>query len=70
LVAGKDHIFLIGGLLSNNDASNDIYAFQPESGEWSLLKPQGAELPPLESFGAVMVNSGDEEKIIIAFGFN
>lgn len=27
LVAGKDHIYLIGGLLSNNDASNDIFAF-------------------------------------------
>jgi hypothetical protein len=34
------------------------------------LKPQGAVLPPLESFGAVAVSSADEEKIIIAFGFS
>lgn len=34
------------------------------------MNPQGVKLPPLESFGAVVVQSADEEKIIIAFGFN
>ena len=70
LVAAKNRIYLIGGLLSNNDASDDIFEFNPDSNEWALIKPEGAKLPPLESFGAVAVQSADEEKIIIAFGFN
>jgi hypothetical protein len=34
------------------------------------LKPEGPKFPPLESFSAVLINNGAEEKIVIAFGFN
>ncbi len=39
LIATKDKIYLIGGLLANNEASNDIYAFDPENNLWELKKP-------------------------------
>lgn len=70
LVAGKDKIYLIGGLLKNTDPSNEICEFDPATCEWKKLCPEGVELPPLESFSSIMTTSNDEEKIIIAFGFN
>jgi len=33
------------------------------------LKPEGLTLPPIESFGAVLVDD-KEERIIVAFGFD
>jgi N-acetylneuraminic acid mutarotase len=39
LIATKDKIYLIGGLLANNEASNDIYAFDPDNNLWELKKP-------------------------------
>jgi N-acetylneuraminic acid mutarotase len=69
LLSGKDRIYLIGGLKANNEASNDIFEFNPATEEWRKLKPEGVSLPPIESFGAVLIN-GAEEKIVIAFGFN
>ena len=58
LLSTKSHIYLIGGLLINNMASNDIYRFDPEAQTWELMKPEGDKLPNLESFGAAVVTSG------------
>lgn len=69
LLGGKDRIYLVGGLQGNNSATNSIFEFNPEAREWKLLKPEGPTLPPMESFGAVLIQ-GAEERIIIAFGFN
>lgn len=69
LLATKARIYLIGGLKGNNEASNEIFEFHPESSEWTLLHPEGSQLPPIESFSAVTV-SKEEERIIIGFGFN
>ena len=70
MVSGKERIYLIGGLLKNNDPSNEIFEFNPTTKEWKKIVPEGVELPPLESFSSLMISSNDEEKIIIAFGFN
>lgn len=64
------HIYLIGGILINNIASSDIYRFAQETNTWELMKPEGIQLPPLESFGATTVTIAGEERIIIVFGFN
>jgi hypothetical protein len=59
LLSGKDRIYLIGGLQANNQASNDIFAFDPRSREWTLLKPEGVTLPPIESFGSVLITGAE-----------
>jgi N-acetylneuraminic acid mutarotase len=69
LLGGKDKIYLIGGLKANDEASNEIYEFDPKTSEWTLVKPEGVKLPALESFSSALLSSA-EEKIIIAFGFN
>lgn len=70
LLGGKEKIYLVGGLKGNNEASSEIFAFNPANEEWTLLRPEGVKLPPIESFAAVIVSKGDEERIIIGFGFN
>ncbi len=70
LVSTESHLYLIGGLLINNTASNDIYQFDPATHLWTLLKPTGLALPPLESFGAVSVKTNGEDRTVIAFGFD
>lgn len=47
LLGGKTNIYLVGGLLNNNQASNQIYAFDPATKEWKLLKPEGVKLPAI-----------------------
>jgi hypothetical protein len=47
LLGGKTKIYLIGGLKANDEASNEIYEFDPSNSEWTLLKPEGTEFPPL-----------------------
>lgn len=47
LLAGKNRIFLVGGLLKNDEASSDICSFDTVSQQWELLKPEGTKLPPL-----------------------
>lgn len=47
LVSTKSHIYLIGGILLNNSASNDIFRFDPKTQIWELMVPEGDKLPPL-----------------------
>jgi hypothetical protein len=35
------------GIKANDEASNEIYEFDPSNSEWTLLKPEGPEFPPL-----------------------
>lgn len=39
LLGGKEKIYLIGGLKANDEASNEIYEFDPATTEWTLIKP-------------------------------
>lgn len=63
-------MYLIGGLNHSGSATNDIWAYSPAEEKWEKLAPEGVTLPPLESFGSRVVTSGEEERIIIAMGFN
>lgn len=56
LLGGKTHIFLVGGLLKNDQASNEMFRFDPVTSSWDRLQPEGAKLPALESFSAVLVS--------------
>lgn len=70
LVSTRTHVYLIGGLNHSGSASDEIWAYSPAEEKWEKVVPEGAKLPPIESFGAVVVSAGEEERIVIACGFN
>lgn len=39
LIGAKNRIYLIGGLSSNVQSSNQIYEFNPEDNSWVTLEP-------------------------------
>ena len=41
LIGGKQKIYLIGGLVSDVQSSNQIYEYHPAKNSWTLLKPEG-----------------------------
>jgi hypothetical protein len=59
LLATKRKVYLVGGLKGNNEASNEIFEYDPEGNHWTLVRPEGAQMPPIESFAAVTVGRGE-----------
>lgn len=47
LVGINSKIYLIGGIRSSVDISNEIHVYDIVSCEWERLHPKGAEFPPL-----------------------
>lgn len=39
LVGTKEKLYLVGGLHSDIDGSNDIYSFHPDDKKWEEVKP-------------------------------
>ena len=70
LIGGKKYIYLVGGLSSDIHSSNQIFEFNTEKRVWKLLKPEGDKLPEIDSFGCAYIANGEEEKIVIACGYD
>ena len=70
LIGGRRRIYLVCGLSSDVRSSNEIFEFDAEKCIWKLLKPEGDKLPEIDSFGCAYISNGEEERIIIACGYD
>ena len=66
MVCYNNCIYLVGGIKGGAEDSNEIYMFSIAEGRWLKLEPQGAVLPPIDSFGCVLF----ADKIYLLCGYN
>jgi len=47
LVYCKERIYLVGGILSSIEISNDLHVYELASKRWTKLQPKGDPFPPI-----------------------